>query len=120
MSTPNPLATAAAIQAAAPIPPNAFDFLPDLHVLLQRVYNDELDPKDVTHEANRIRLKIQKARNIVAELPQVNLTLEDQQKEIKELEEHIAKQRQILKSVAELDIVQEVVKRRGGKTGIDT
>jgi hypothetical protein len=113
MATPN-LAAA----TDSPIPPNAFDFLPDLHALLQRVFSDELDPKDVAHESNQIRLKIAKARNLVANLPDVDKSPEEQSAEIKILEERIAKQRAMLKGVAQLDVVKDQVSR-AGKMEID-
>jgi hypothetical protein len=105
----------------SPIPPNAFDFLPDLHTLFQRVYADELDPKDVAHESNQIRLKIAKARNLVAGLPDVDKSLEEEQAEIKALEEKIAKQRAMLKEIGELEVVKNAAEKseRSGKMEVD-
>ncbi|KAF8250285.1 hypothetical protein K440DRAFT_542107, partial [Wilcoxina mikolae CBS 423.85] len=101
----------------SPIPPNAFDFLPDLHTLLQRVYSDELDPKDVAHESNQIRLKIAKARNLVAALPDVDKSPEEQQAEIKALQERIAKQKQMLMEMGNLEVVKKAA--RSGKMEVD-
>ncbi|KAA8913929.1 RNA polymerase II transcription mediator complex subunit 9-domain-containing protein [Sphaerosporella brunnea] len=108
MATPN--ATAA---GDTPIPPNAFDFVPDLHELIQRVYSDEIDAKDIAHESNALRLKIAKARNLVASLPDANKSAEEQRAEIRALEERIAKQRLMLTSVAELDVVKDLVESSG-------
>ncbi|KAF8533449.1 RNA polymerase II transcription mediator complex subunit 9-domain-containing protein [Trichophaea hybrida] len=99
------------------IPPNAFDFLPDLHNLLQRVYSDEIDPKDVAHESNQIRLKIAKARNLVAVLPDVDKSLEEQQADIKALQERIAKQKQMLVEMGNLEVVKKAT--RSGKMEVD-
>lgn len=107
--------SAAAAAAPTSLPANAFDFLPDLHALLQRVSNDELDPKDVAHESSRIRLKMERARVMVSELPGVDRSLEEQKKEIRELEEKIERQRGIMTAVSRMEVVTEVVQRRGGE-----
>lgn len=114
MSTDAP-APAAPESPVAPtsLPANAFDFLPDLHALLQRVFNDELDPKDVAHESSQIRLKLERARVMVAELPDVDKSLDEQKKEIKELEEKIERQKSIMRAVSQMDVITEIVKRRG-------
>lgn len=104
----------------ASLPANAFDFLPDLHALLQRVYNDELDPKDVAHESSRIRLKMERARIMVSELPDVDRSLDEQKKEIRELEEKIERQRNIMRAVSRMEVVTEVVQRRGEKMEVDS
>lgn len=97
------------------LPANAFDFLPDLHALLQRVFNDELDPKDVAHESSRIRLKMERARVMVSELPDVDRSLEEQKKEIRELEEKIERQRGIMRAVSRMEVVTEIAARVGGE-----
>jgi len=100
-------------QQPTTIPPNAFDLLPDLHALLQRVYTDDLDPASVSHESNFLRLKIAKARQLVASLPEVDKTLSQQQEEIAKLEERIARQREMLMAVAEMAVVKEATERVG-------
>lgn len=72
-----------------------------MYHLLQRVSAEEIDPKDVATHAARARLKLQKARALVAELPDVALSLEQQRAEMKVLEERIGKQRAVLVRVAE-------------------
>lgn len=104
-------------ETAAPtsLPANSFDFLPDLHALLQRVFNDELDPKDVAHESSRIRLKMERARVMVSELPDVDRSLEEQKKEIRELEEKIERQRSIMRAVSNMEVVTEIAARVGNE-----
>lgn len=121
-STPHPTMASDAptellSETAAPtsLPADAFDFLPDLHALLQRVFNDELDPKDVAHESSRIRLKMEKARVMVSELPDVNRSLEEQKKEIRELEEKIERQGGIMRAVSKMEVVTEIAARVGGE-----
>jgi len=101
------------------IPPNAFDFIADLQALIQRVVNEEMDPKELAHQSNPIRIKIQKARSHVSSLPDIDRTMEDQQKEIEELEDRIERQREMLRSVAELDVVKEVAARSGKNDMMD-
>lgn len=123
MTTPVPLSATSGTHTfpeVTTLPPNSFDFIPDLHALLLRVYNDELDVKDIHQEANRIRMKIQTARSLVAQLPEVDRTEEEQREEIRALEEKIAKQREVLKSAAELQVVKEVVGGDSGKMEVDT
>ncbi|KAL7270767.1 hypothetical protein RUND412_006517 [Rhizina undulata] len=107
----NPIST---LPSPTTLPSTAFDFLPDLHALIQRVANDELDAKDIAHESSRIRLKIQRARAMVAELPKVDKSLEEERKEIRELEERIARQKEMISSLKDMEVVQEVVRRKGG------
>lgn len=101
--------------APTSLPANAFDFLPDLHALLQRVFNDELDPKDVAHESSRIRLKMERARVMVSELPDVDRSLDEQKKEIRELEEKIEQQRGIMRAISKMEVVTEIAARVGGE-----
>jgi hypothetical protein len=122
MTTPVPLSATSATHnfpESSTLPPNAFDFVADLHALIYRVFNDELDIKDIAQEANRIRLKIQTARGLVAQLPEVDRTQEEQQEEIRALEEKIAKQRQVLKEVSELPAVTEIIGGGGGGGKMD-
>lgn len=65
-------------------------------------------------------MKIQTARSLVAQLPEVDRTEEEQREEIRALEEKIAKQREVLKSAAELQVVKEVVGGDSGKMEVDT
>ncbi|RPA95977.1 hypothetical protein L873DRAFT_1812063 [Choiromyces venosus 120613-1] len=96
------------------LPANAFDFIPDLHALLLRVSREELELKDVDHESSHIRLKMEKARAMVANLPDVDRSLEEQKKEIRDLEERIEKQRGMIKAVVEMQIVKDIIRRKGG------
>jgi RNA polymerase II transcription mediator complex subunit 9 len=96
------------------LPTNAFDFLPDLHALLLRASRDELDQKDVDHESSHIRLKIEKARAMVANLPDMDRTVAEQKREIQELEERIEKQRAMIKGVVEMQVVKDIIRKRGG------
>lgn len=101
-------------------PPCTFDFLPPLHHLLSRLLlpplnppeqvpsaphplapsSQPLEPKDVAKEAARIKQMIQNARLAVAELPDMDRTIEEQEAEMRELEERIEKQRDVLRGFA--------------------
>jgi RNA polymerase II transcription mediator complex subunit 9 len=101
-------------------PPQTFDILPQIYDLVSRLpsslppsttsttpqlpISDRLDPKDLPTAALPIKHKIQKARAAVSALPDVDRTIEEQEDEIRELEERIEKSRGM---VAEL-------KRRAG------
>lgn len=93
------------------LPPNAFDFVPEISLILHKLFNDEIDPKAVNTEANAVRRKIQKARVLVAELPDAHKSLDELKAEAAELKERIKKQREMLKSMAAMEAVQEVVKK---------
>jgi len=54
----------------------------------------------VAKEAARIKQMIQNARLAVAELPDMDRTIEEQEAEMRELEERIEKQRDGLREVA--------------------
>ncbi|TGZ84512.1 hypothetical protein EX30DRAFT_337039 [Ascodesmis nigricans] len=114
MTTPADMDTSALIgtPTAASLPPNSFDFLPDVHALIQRVFNDELDPKNVEREAALIRHKIKTARNLVAQLPEVDKSVEQLSAEIQTLEDRISKQRGMLSEVASMPAVQEMMRRQ--------
>ncbi|MCJ1375882.1 hypothetical protein MMC20_007120 [Loxospora ochrophaea] len=79
-------------------PPQTFDILPPLHALLGRLLPPPdstssapaLSPKDLATEAAAIKIKIQKARAAVQGLPDVERTIEEQQEEIRELEDKIS------------------------------
>lgn len=96
--------------SATPLPPPAtFDFLPDLHRLLSRLLavstqgppptstpglpaddDGPLELKNLAGEAQKLRNKIQRAQRAVMALPDIDRTIEDQEDEIKDLEERIA------------------------------
>ncbi|KAF2033288.1 hypothetical protein EK21DRAFT_98297 [Setomelanomma holmii] len=106
-ATPAPPSTAPAARSIPP--PSTFDVLPDLHKLLKRLQDTAaqppaatptpsqlsadgpLDIQNVSTAANDVRLKIQKARRAVLALPDVDRTCEDQEEEIEDLEERIAR-----------------------------
>lgn len=55
-----------------------------------------LDIKDLPIETNSIRIRIQKARAVVESLPDVHRTVADQEREIEELEDRIARLRSVI------------------------
>jgi RNA polymerase II transcription mediator complex subunit 9 len=101
-------------------PPNTFDFIPPLHALLSRLllpsagiaHGDgtagagedaaalsgpgHLDIQQLGAASSGIKVKIQKARNAVKDMPDVDRSIEDQEEEIEALEERIAKMRAML------------------------
>jgi hypothetical protein len=80
--------------------PQIFDILPEICTLISRLQlhsnnttdlstaqpNDLLTPKDLAAAAVPIKLKIQKARAAVQALPDVERTVEEQEREIRALE----------------------------------
>ena len=60
------------------------------------MHSDELDPKDLSHQANPIRVKVAKARQLVAELPDVARGIAAQQDEIRVLEHRLHMQRRVI------------------------
>ncbi|KAF2011604.1 hypothetical protein BU24DRAFT_413239 [Aaosphaeria arxii CBS 175.79] len=106
--------------ASALPPPATFDILPDLHKLLTRLMNtaaqppaptptpsqpaDEdgpLDPKNLTNEAQKLRSKIYRAQRAVMALPDIDRTTEDQEEEIQDLEERIARLKTVLQGLGQ-------------------
>ena len=79
------------------------------------MFNDELDPKDVAHESNPIRLKLAKARALVAALPAVDKTIEQQHAEIVALQQRIAQQRAMIKQIGDMAVVQQAVAENSQK-----
>lgn len=57
---------------------------------------DPLDPKDLPQAAVPIKLKIQKAKAVVSALPDVERTIEEQEGEIRGLQERIERLRGVL------------------------
>ncbi|KAF3926455.1 hypothetical protein AA313_de0206872 [Arthrobotrys entomopaga] len=110
-------------------PPETFDFIPNTHDLLLRllppnaaaatahspptqVNHPPLEPKDVDAEASRIRIKIQKARTILNDLPDISRSIEQQEEEVKALEEKITRQREVLGRIRELKVVKDAAAGR--------
>ncbi|KAF3930900.1 hypothetical protein ABW19_dt0206200 [Dactylella cylindrospora] len=108
-------------------PPETFDFIPQTHDLLLRLLPPQpssqpgtnlvpLEPKDIDAEASRIRIKIQKARGILNDLPDISRSIEEQKDEITELEEKIKRQREVLGKIRELKAVRDAVAAGYGKS----
>lgn len=55
-----------------------------------------LDVKDLPTEANSIKIRIQKARTVVESLPDVHRSVAEQEREIEELEDRIARLRSVI------------------------
>ncbi|KAK6536251.1 hypothetical protein TWF281_000494 [Arthrobotrys megalospora] len=101
-------------------PPETFDFIPHTYDLLVRLLPQNsstsphtqtnlppIEPKDVDAEASRIRIKIQKARAILNDLPDITRSIGQQEDEIKALEEKIRKQREVLGRIRGLEAVKD-------------
>ncbi|EPS44706.1 hypothetical protein H072_1297 [Dactylellina haptotyla CBS 200.50] len=106
-------------------PPETFDFIPNTHDLLLRLLPPNsppgqssqvnlapLEPKDVDNEASRIRIKIQKARAILNDLPDITRSIDQQEEEVKALEEKIRKQREVLGRIRDLKAVKDAAAGR--------
>ena len=90
-------------------PPQTFDIIPPLHALLSRLLavttenstnTTLLSAKDLASEASAIKIKIQKARAAVEALPDADRTIQEQEQEIRGLEERIDGLKEVLNDVA--------------------
>ncbi|KAK6363022.1 hypothetical protein TWF730_000471 [Orbilia blumenaviensis] len=99
--------------------PETFDFIPHTYDLLVRLLPQNsstsphnqtnlppIEPKDVDSECSRIRIKIQKARAVLNDLPDITRSIEQQEAEMKALEEKIRRQREVLGRIRELKAVK--------------
>ena len=105
--------------ATAALTAQTFDFLPMLHALLSRLVPDtpglpqpnqaddatatgvgHLEIQQLGPAASGIKIKIQKARAALKTLPDADRAVEDQQEDIRLLEERIAKMRDMLSRFA--------------------
>ena len=108
--TPQPL-----VSTTLP-PPQTFDFLPPLHALLSRLLlpRDSIDPsspssdtltpispKELGAAASAITNKIQKARVIVKELPGTDMSVQQQEIAINELESEVKRLESRIEDVRE-------------------
>lgn len=55
-----------------------------------------LDIKDLTTEASSIKIRVQKAQSVVEGLPDVQRSIKDQNNEIEELEDRIARLQSVI------------------------
>jgi hypothetical protein len=104
-------------------PPQTFDILPPLHELLARIdhaSNDPmhavtsqddvvtyselqpLEPKDLPNEVIAIKSKIRKALRELEKLPDMDRDVEEQEAEIKKLEQKAAKQKEVLQKLGDV------------------
>ncbi|KAI9881960.1 MAG: hypothetical protein M1823_006327 [Watsoniomyces obsoletus] len=87
-------------------PPSTIDVVPALYSLLSRLLPSEtshdapLEPQQLPLEATALKSKLQKARAAVEKLPDMDRTIEQQQREMDEMEEMIRQQRQMLELLA--------------------
>jgi hypothetical protein len=108
-TTPSAVASIAPTPPKSPLPsPQTFDILPRLHFLLSRLLSPQstsykdlppLPLKDLETQASEIKILIQKAKAAVEQLPDVERGAEEQEMEIKELEEKARSLRNVLKEV---------------------
>jgi hypothetical protein len=100
-------------------PPADFDFIPDLHKLLTRLTaptslpastpgqagkdkDGPIELQQLAGEANTIKRKIQRAREKVMALPDIDRSVQDQHEEIEDLEATIASLKGALRGLAQL------------------
>lgn len=87
--------------------PSTFDIIPALYTLLARLLptatssDPPLEPQHLAIEASTVKIKLQKALAAAEALPGMDRTLEQQELEIRELEERIKRQHQMLAALAE-------------------
>ncbi|KAI9878250.1 MAG: hypothetical protein M1830_001473 [Pleopsidium flavum] len=95
-------------------PPQTFDILPTLTHILTLLLptntnnpsspptnNPTVDPKDLIPELNALKLKIEKARQAIAGLPDVERSVEEQEGEIEELVRRVEGGRGVLRALGE-------------------
>lgn len=104
-------------------PPQTFDILPQLHEILARIDhapNDPmqaatgdgdvvsyaelqpLEPKDLPNEVIAVKSKIRRALRGLEKLPDMDRTVEEQEEEIRMLEQKAAKQKEVLKKLGDV------------------
>ncbi|CAL5870195.1 uncharacterized protein PFLUO_LOCUS4430 [Penicillium psychrofluorescens] len=69
-----------------------------------------LDVKDLPTETSSVKIRLQKARTVVEGLPDVHRSVADQQKEIEELEDHVARLRSVISDFGSRAGMNEAVK----------
>ncbi|KAH0559086.1 hypothetical protein GP486_004337 [Trichoglossum hirsutum] len=109
-STPAPLEP----QNPSLPPPQTFDTIAPLYTLLSRLLPaspdapPSLDPQHLATEAGAIKLRLQKARAAVEGLGDMDRTIEEQEEEIRALEEKCEKQRGVLRGLAGIKVDQSM------------
>lgn len=115
-------------------PPQDFDILPDLHKLLTRLTappalpastpgqaakdkDGPLEIQQLPAEANAIKRKIQRAREKVMVLPDIDRSVEDQQEEMEHLERNIAELKTALRNLGQLHKQAEATGGDASMTG---
>lgn len=96
----------------ATIPPplpsaHLLDISPPLHALLSRLepslstytHTSPLSPKELTTQAQAVKARIRKAVAAIAKLGDVERGTEEQEEEIRELEERIGRQKEMLRGL---------------------
>ena len=104
-------------------PPQTFDILPPLQEILARIDHaptdpmqaatvdadaisyaelQPLEPRDLPHEVLAIKNKIRKALRELEKLPDMDRDVEQQEAEIKMLEEKAVKQREVLRKLGDV------------------
>lgn len=75
-----------------------------------------LSPKDLTTASSAVRIKIQKARVAVQRLPDINRSVQDQEREIRELEDEVSRLKGVLAALGEgaREAAGAALHRRGG------
>jgi len=119
--TPTPTQNTTLPSTTSTLPsPATFDILPPLHELLSRLVADDpeasltAEPSSPTYqnleplamhqlggEVSSVRGRIRRARVAVEALPDVDRTVEEQEEEIKLLQDRIMKQTAVLKGLAQ-------------------
>ncbi|RDL32524.1 Uncharacterized protein BP5553_08980 [Venustampulla echinocandica] len=72
--------------------------------------------KDIPIASDEIKHKLQKARAQVKELPDIDRSISEQELEIRELEEKIAKQREVLESLRDVGVATRRDREMGERT----
>ncbi|KAG4418497.1 hypothetical protein IFR04_008391 [Cadophora malorum] len=86
--------------------------------------NGPLNIKDIPTATDGIKHKLQKARVLVKELPDMERSVEEQEEEMAELEEKIRKQRDVLRRLREVGLEikkgRELRQQNGGRDAMES
>ncbi|KAI9680808.1 MAG: hypothetical protein M1817_004248 [Caeruleum heppii] len=87
--------------------PAALDVLPALHALLSRLVPDPtstslappLEPQHLASEAAGLKVRLQKAKAAIEQLPDMERSITQQEKEMQQVEARIREQRDVLRGL---------------------
>ena len=106
-ASPLPAESTSCSNTAALPPASTFDILPLVHTLLSRLVpplestEPALEPQHLATEASALKIRLGKAKAAVAALPDVDRTTAEQEREMRRLEERVARQQEVLRGLGQ-------------------